>query len=144
MRMLIASPCQMVITDKDEATGHSLIGVFHSLKIRVPETTEVPAKALLPKEWAIFSKWELDPSESAKEIKLFVEIFWPDGEPLSKTELVAAEISENQTAFIIRTIGFPMGGGKIKIILSIFADGELAHEPVVLSVGVVLAKDLPA
>ena len=64
MKLLIASPCQMVITDKEGLAGHSLIGVFHNFKIRVPEKAEVPSNALLPKEWTIFSKWSLDPPES--------------------------------------------------------------------------------
>jgi hypothetical protein len=143
MKLLLASPCQIVIQDK-EAGGHSLIGIFHHFKIRVPETADIPANALLPREWAIFSKWSFEPSETEKKIKLVAEAFWPNDEPLFRAELVAAEISDNQSAFIIRNGGFPMGqNGLIKIILSIFVDDELAHDPVVLSVRMELVKDLP-
>ena len=88
----------------------------------------------------------MEPRSTRKQrkIKLVTEVFWPNGDPLVKNELVAVEVSENQTAFTIRNMGFPMGqNGKIRIILSIFVDDELAHEPVELTVGVDLIKDLP-
>lgn len=145
MKLLIATPCQMVITDKEAGLGHSLIAVFHLLKIRVSETAEVPSNALLPKEWAVFSKWKLDPIESQKKIKLVTEAFWPNGDPLFKNELASIDVIDGQTAFIVRNMGFPIGqNGSIKIILSIFVDDELAHAPVELDMEVELIKDLPA
>jgi hypothetical protein len=134
-----------VLTDREAGYGHSLIGMFHHLKVRVSETAEVPPNALLPMEWAIFTKWLLEPTESERKIKQVVEMFWPNGDPASKNEITVAEIIDNQTAFIFRNIGFPMGqNGAIKIIISIFVDDELAHEPTELNVIMDLIKDLPA
>ncbi len=144
MKLLIASPCQMVITDKDAGYGHSLIAIFHHIKVRVPESAEIPSNALLPREWTIFSKWLLDPAETARKVKQVTEGFWPNGDPLFRQELLASQIVDNQTAFIIRNMGFPMGqNGIIKIVLSIFVDDKLAHEPVELNVAMELIKDLP-
>jgi hypothetical protein len=135
----------MVITDKEAGYGHSLIAVFHDLSIRVPESAEVPTNALLPKEWAIFSKWRIDPTEGGKKIKLICEAFWPNGDPLFRSELPAAQIIKNQTTFIIRNLGFPMGqNGIIRIVLSVFVEDELAHDPVELEINFRLEKDLPA
>ena len=145
MQLLIASPCQMVLTDKESGYGHSLIAVFHDFTIRIPESAEVPINALLPKEWAIFSKWRIEASEEGKVIKLLCEAFWPNGDVLFKTETIASEIMHNQTAFVIRNLGFPMGqDGLVKVVLSIFVADELAHEPVEIEINVRVQKDLHA
>jgi len=141
MKLLLASPCQMVIADKE--SGYSLIAVFHHIKVRVPEAAEIPSNALLPKEWAIFSQWQLDSSEAERNVKQVAEAYWPNGDPLFKQELKALNITENQAAFIIRNIGFPMGqNGIIKILLSMFVDDKPAFDPIELNVKVEMIKDL--
>jgi hypothetical protein len=144
MRLLLATPCQHVITDAENSMGHSLIAVFHDVGIRVPPETVIPSNALLPKEWAVFSKWQADSEEEAKRnYSLVFEAFWPDGTPLAKQELASKPLVERKTAFIFRNTGFPMGqDGNVRVVLSLRSDGVPAHGPVELNISVRLQRDL--
>jgi hypothetical protein len=144
MKLLLATPCQFVITDVESSLGHSLIAVFHDIGIKVPPSTDVPSNALLPKEWAIFSKWKAEKEEEAtKHYTLQFAAYWPDGTALVEQEIKSNPLVEGGMAFIVRNTGFPIGqNGIVKVILSLMADGVPAHEPVVLDIGVKLTKDL--
>jgi hypothetical protein len=143
MRLLLATPCQLVIQDSESQLGHSLIAVFHNVGIRVPPENEVPSNALLPKEWAVFSKWAMSPEEATKQYSLHFEAYWPDGTLLVSQDVISRPIVGKDIAFIIRNSGFPIGqNGIVRIVLSLFGDGALVHDPVSLEVEVTLTRDL--
>jgi hypothetical protein len=137
----------MAINDPD--IGHSLIGVFHDISIKVPPESEIPTSALLPKEWAIFSKWAIVPEEEGRNYFLVSEVYWPNGDLLNQTKTKSATSTGTSIAFIHRHQGFPFGqNGNIKIRLWIEEENgeaiEVVHEPVELSISVRLDMDLVA
>jgi hypothetical protein len=146
MKLLLAAPCNLVSNDPE--LGHSLIGVFHDIMVRVIPGAEIPNNAVLPKEWAIFSKWSLDPGEEGRNHFLVTEIYWPDGSKLSETRIksLAPGVSPS-ISFIVRSQGFPFGqAGKIKINLRVEeedgTDIKIAHEAVEIEILVRIEKDL--
>jgi hypothetical protein len=142
MKLLLAAPCQMSLQDAE--TGHSLIAVFHEIKIAVPiDTPELPSNAIAPKEWGVFSKFGLTPDEEGKEYTLTTEIFWPDGNQLMHQELHAIQPTKNGMAFISRMQGFPMGqNGIVRVIQTLSSDGHIVLEPIEIEIGVVVEHSL--
>jgi len=135
----------MVIQDAENQIGHTLIAVFHDFGVIVPAEAEVPPNALLPKEWAIFSKWQLtSPDEADQTYKLLLEVFWPDGSLLVKQDTIVSVTKKDVMAFITRNNGFPMGqNGIVRIVMSLYVGDKLAHDPVTLEVRVTVTKGLP-
>jgi hypothetical protein len=128
MKLLLLTACDKVL--QDPQFGSSLISVFHGIKFQVPAGTELPKDAVVPKEWAIFSKWELLPEEENKNHVSVIEIFWPDGNAFIKYALKAAQPTKNGMAFINRMTGFPVGqDGKLKVIQSLECDGVVVGGP---------------
>ena len=145
MKLLLAAPCNLVSIDQQ--LGHSLIGVFHDIAVKVPPDTEIPANALLPKEWAVFSKWLLSPGEEGEEYFLVSEIYWPDGTMLNQIKVKAPDPNANSITFVLRNQAFPFGqNGKVKILIWIEKeDGEgikLVHESIEILISTKIEKDL--
>lgn len=141
MKLLVFVPCQMVL--QDPTMGHSLISVFHEIKIQIPKENEVPTNAIMPKEWAIFLKWDLTPEEQGKQYSAVIEILWPDGTPFAKQPLPAAQLAARDLVFVFKLVGFPMGqNGFLKITASLESDGQPVFAPTSTFVNVELQKNL--
>lgn len=147
MKLLLVAPCNWVLSDPE--VGHSLIGVFHDITVKLPPGTEIPDYALLPREWAIFSKWELAPEEQGRNFFLVTEVYWPDGTKLNEAKIKAPASIAGVPAisFIMRNQGFPFGqNGKLKIKLRVEeddgADVKIVHETVEIEISVQTRKDL--
>jgi hypothetical protein len=131
----------MVVQDPD--SGQSLIAVFHEIKIRIGDTSEVPSNALIPKDWTVFTKFALEPEEEGKDYVLNTRIFWPDGSPFVDQSLTANQPTKNALVFTIRMQGFPIGqSGMIKIRQTLTSGGIEVCEQIEVEVRVVLEKAL--
>jgi hypothetical protein len=129
MKLLILTPCNNVL--QDPQFGSSLISVFHGINFQVPPDTEVPSNAVIPKEWAVFSKWRLEPDEYGKEYTSRIEIYWPDGAEFTKASVVAQQPTKDGMAFINRMNGFPVGqDGEIRVLQFLESSGEVVYGPV--------------
>jgi hypothetical protein len=143
MKLLIATPCEKVLQDPE--SGHSLIAVFHEIKIQISQDApEIPGNALIPKEWAVFSKFELKPDEEGKEYSLKMEVFWPDGTLLVGNQVAAAQPTKNGMAFVIKMQGFPIGQpGVIRMNQTLTTNGKPVYGPTELTARVVVERSLP-
>lgn len=142
MRILLAAPCNVALQDPE--VGQSLIGVFHGMKIQISQDAEVPDNAMLPKEWAIFSKFGLDPDEEGKSYSLVTNIFWPDGKLLVNHLLPAAEPTKDGMNFITRMQAIPVGQeGIVKVSQTVISEGEIVCGPIELEIKVTIEKTLP-
>jgi hypothetical protein len=144
MKLLLVAPCQLALQDPTQ--GHSLIGVFHEIKIQIPSNApELPNNAIVPREWAIFSKFELDPDEEGKNYSMTTQFYWPDGSEFANQVLVAAQPTKNGMAFISRFQGFPMGqNGTLKVIATLRRDDEVVCGPTEVGIKVIVEKTPPA
>jgi hypothetical protein len=135
MKILLLAACDRVI--QDPQFGNSLISVFHGIKFQVPTGAEMPNDAVIPKEWAIFSKWELLPEDEDKPYTSAIKILWPNGTEFIQYRLAAAQPTKTGLAFINRLNGFPVGqAGKIKILQSLECDGAVVYGPEELDIQV--------
>jgi hypothetical protein len=143
MKLLLIAPCEKLIEDLTQ--GQSMISIFHGLKIRIPRDQEIPSNAVSPKEWAIFSKWELSPEEEGQTFTSTMSVFWPDGSQFFTHELAAIQPTTNPMAFVHRVQGFPIGqNGDLRIVNSLTRDGEVLFGPVEVTVTIdVIRMELP-
>jgi hypothetical protein len=76
-KLYVFAICEKVITD---ASGvPSLIGLFNKITAATAPGAEIPASAVAPKEYAIFTSWDVEPSDIGKEYTELYEMFYPDG-----------------------------------------------------------------
>jgi hypothetical protein len=143
MKLLLIAPCQIALQDPDQ--GHSLIAVFHEILIKIPaDAPELPAIAIIPKEWAIFSKFSLEPDEEGKDYSLNTSIFWPDGTLFVSQAILAAQPTKNGMAFITRLQGFPMGqNGLVKVSQTLTSEGNLVCENIEVEIKTTVERSLP-
>jgi hypothetical protein len=142
MKLLLLTPCEKVINDP--VSGHSLIAIFHGVNLALPVDSEVvPRDAVIPRAWAIFSKWELEPHEERKEYASVVQIYWPNGDDFAKHTIVASQPAQNGMAFIVNIQGFPIGQtGKLRVVNWLERDGETISEKNEFSMRVNVTYDL--
>jgi hypothetical protein len=142
MKLLVIAPCDRIINDP--TFGNSLIAVFHEIQIKLPPGSEVPASAMIPRDWSIFSKYYLDPEEEGKEYYSITKVFWPSGEKFAEISLLSAN-PKNGMAFAVRLQGAPIGqNGKYRIEQSIHINGndEFIFGPVESYIAVNVTYDL--
>jgi hypothetical protein len=135
MKLLVFTPCNSAL--QDPILGSSLIAIFHGITFKVPPGTELPSNAVIPKDWAIFSKWGLEPEEYGKEYTSKIEIYWPDGTEFVKASLVSQQPTRDGMAFISRMTGFPVGqDGEIRVVQLLESGGEIIYGPTELIIKV--------
>lgn len=139
VKLLVLTPCEKVLSDP--FSGQSLIGVFHGLRVALPVATDppMPQDAVVPKDWAIFSKWQLEPHEENLDYSSQIEVFWPNGTPFVNARLQAMQPTKSGMAFINRLNGFPIGqNGALRITQSLLRGEEVVFGPVELQVDVLV------
>jgi hypothetical protein len=128
MKLLIYTACDRVL--QDPVHGASLITVFHGLAFKVQEGIELPPNAVMPKEWAVFTKWGLEREEVGKQYVSKLEIYWPDGTEFIKFSLEALQPIRDGLMFISRITGFPVGQtGNLRILQTLESEGSIVFGP---------------
>lgn len=128
MKLVIFTPCNNVL--QDPQFGASLISVFHGIVFRVSEGTELPPNAVTPKEWAVFSKYNMEPEDVGKDYTSILTIHWPDGSIFTEASLQAKQPTIGGMAFVNRLSGFPIGqDGRLRLVQRLESDGVLVAGP---------------
>jgi hypothetical protein len=142
MKQLVVAPCQTVIQDPE--SGHSLISVFHGIKVRIPENApDPPRDAVIPKEWSIFSKFALEPTEEGEDYALSTDIFWPDGTPFVSNTLAATQPTKKDLCFVVKLQGFPIGqSGIVRVDQTLKSRGKTVCGPINLEIEMQLEKTI--
>jgi hypothetical protein len=108
LRPYVCVACEKVIIAADGVA--SLIGLFSKIIIPVPAETEIPRNAVAPKEWAVFSVWDIDQGDELKKYTLCTQILYPDQSQFAevvKTKM-KTELSK-RSQMNIQILGFPIG-----------------------------------
>lgn len=142
MKLLLATPTNMVL--EDPTVGQSLIGVFNEIKIQIAsDSPEIAANIMLPKEWAVFWRFGLEPEEEGKEYSLVIEMRWPDGAILGLQTLSAVQPTKNGMSFVAKLQAFPMGqNGTFRVSAKLTSNAELVCGPIETEIKVSLERSL--
>ncbi len=108
LKPYICAACEKVIVDQDGLA--SLIGLFNKIIFSPPPGEEVPANAVVSKEWTVFSSWDTEPGDERKEYVLCTQMLYPNGSQfadLNKTK-INVELNKRSQMKIV-WLGFPVG-----------------------------------
>jgi hypothetical protein len=92
----------------------SLIGLFNRIIAIVPpvgqETLKIAPNAAVPKEWAVFSAWDVEPDDEERKYTVCTQIVYPDQTPFGAISKVPLKIEpRKRSQNILRVFGFPIG-----------------------------------
>ncbi|MFZ0707895.1 MAG: hypothetical protein WAM71_20015 [Candidatus Korobacteraceae bacterium] len=129
MKCPIFCACEKVVFDKNETA--SLISVLQNVDVRVPVTP--PEYATLPKEWFIFTRWDVSDSEPGKIFEQVWQVLWPDGEKFVEHRAPLNATSEKRDDDVrqgyFQLASFPFGQqGKMRLLTWLDFDGQRVSE----------------
>jgi hypothetical protein len=102
--------CEKVILDQQSAGVASLIGLFSKIVGLVPPNTEIPPNAATPKDWTVFSIWDIEPGDEHKNYVLCTQILYPDQSQFGDVSKQPMPLQPNKRVqMIVRLNGFPIG-----------------------------------
>ena len=109
LKPYICVACEKVLIDKGDTA--SLIGLFNKIIANIPANApEVPKNAVVPKEWAIFSAWDIESGDEHKKYFLCTQLLYPDKTRFGDVNKLLMNIEPNKrTQITINLLGFPMG-----------------------------------
>lgn len=108
-RLLIFAPCEKVIIGQGD-NNVSLIGILQGLQVnpRPEGPSEIPANAILPMSWTIFTMWQKEAEDERIAYTQRVALISPTDRVL--LESVTAFAMERDSHRIANNlIGFPIG-----------------------------------
>jgi hypothetical protein len=107
LKPVLCVVCEKVIYSQDGVA--SLINLFHKVVVAATNQ-EIPANAVAPKEWAVFSTWDTDPGDELKEYFVCVQVFYPDQSPFGEVGRAKVPIERGKGAQMnVQMLGFPVG-----------------------------------
>src|SRR5258708_34061561 len=117
LKPYVCVACEKVILDHqpEMPTGQvgpaSLINLFSKMIGQLaPGSTEVPKNAVVPKEWVVYSAWDIEPGDEKKEYMLCTQMLYPDKTPFGETYRVKINMAPaKRSQMTIRFQGFPVG-----------------------------------
>jgi hypothetical protein len=144
MKLLVFTACTKVLSDP--IAGTSLISMFQEMNAVVPTETALPKDAVLPKEWAVFTLWSLEPEEIAKPYSMKFELRWPNGDLFTQNTVPLnakpGDMAEYNT-YTVNMMGLPMGqDGKLKVTVWVELDGKAVTDQFDLFVGTKIVHDI--
>jgi hypothetical protein len=109
LELLAFTPCDKILID--EGGNPSLIVLIENIEVQVPEGSTVPAKVIIPKEWAVFTLWKKDPNDPVKHYKQICELVPPGNFGEAGSLRIQAEFDFTQRLHrtVLRAVGFPVG-----------------------------------
>jgi hypothetical protein len=100
--------CEKVIFSKDDVA--SLVSLFTRININSNPGAEIPANAVIPKEWAIFSSWDSGPGDDKKDYFHCTKFIYPDGTQFGDVVKSRVQIQSDKRAQVaVQLNGFPIG-----------------------------------
>jgi hypothetical protein len=126
MKHLGTFACEKVILDNRGAP--SLITIMQNAHIdAIPgaQREQVPANAVIPKDWFIFSAWSPSAEDVGKEYEQITHVYWPNEQVFTETKTKFAVSREDDYQYnTILLMGFPIGQqGTLKITARIHHGG---------------------
>jgi hypothetical protein len=74
------------------------------------DSPRIPPNLVIPKEWAVFSAWDIEPGDEARKYMVCTQMLYPDHSPFGPTSRVPLKIeADKRSQNVIRVFGFPIG-----------------------------------
>lgn len=150
LKPYICAVCEKVIIEQvtpglpDPSGPASLISLFSKIYVRATSTASgeagsIPADAVVPKTWSIYTEWETEPGDENRKYQLAFQLLYPDGKPFGQVARVVINVAAHRRGQVtINATGFPIGQeGFYTARLQIEEDEKPVGAPVELKVEVI-------
>jgi hypothetical protein len=131
LRPYVCVVCEKAIIAKADEVP-SLISLFSRIIAQVPAGEKLPANAVSPIAWCIFSSWDPDVGDELKEYTLCTQVLYPDQTPFGETSRIKMPIEQNKRCQMqVNIRGFPVGqNGKHTARTWVEEDGKTVVGPI--------------
>lgn len=121
LKPYICAICEKVIIEQvspgvpDPSGPASLISLFSKIYVKAissasGEAANIPADAVIPKAWSIYTEWETDPGDENRKYQLAFQLVYPDGKLFGQVTRTAINVAAHRRGqVIINANGFPVG-----------------------------------
>src|SRR5690348_17171932 len=117
LRPYVCVACEKVILDNPieltspHARGPaSLINLFSKITITPQESQEIPANAVVPKEWAIYAAWFVEEEDKDKHYSFCMLMHYPEGQQFGSVTKIPIPVTLGERSqVIVKVLGFPIG-----------------------------------
>lgn len=108
LKPYVCVACEKVLITTDGVA--SLISLFSKIIASVPVGTDIPKNAVVPREWAVFSAWDLDAGDELKEYFICTQILYPDQTQFGEINRIKMNVEKDKRSQVAAQInGFPIG-----------------------------------
>lgn len=107
-RLMFFGTCQKAIIDRSDGNV-SMIGLLHSIVIKMPAASVLPDDALVPATWASVASWVREADDQEKTFQSKVELFSSSGEIFTTVEGDPFTIHTPSYSTTTNSNGFPVG-----------------------------------
>ena len=139
LKPYVFAVCEKVILDAQGTA--SLIALFNKVEAQLVSSADpLPANAVAPFPWAIFTSWEMEPDDAEKKFLQVFEILFPDGSTFQehRVEFVTPK-GKTHHQIEARFTAFPIGQqGQYTVTMRLEQDGVKVFESPSIKINVVL------
>lgn len=144
LKPYVCIACEKVIIAKDTDVP-SLINLFTKIGAVIPRGAEIPSNAVAPKEWAVFSGWDVEPGDEHHPYILCTQILYPDKTQFAEIVRSKLVIQANKRAqMVVNIVGFPIGQiGEYVVRTWVELNNETVCGPIEFGIGVEITRQEP-
>ncbi len=127
---------EKVIVDQDGVA--SVIGLFNKVILNLPPGASVPNNAVAPKDWSVYTAWDIDAGDELRDLMFCLQIFYPDKTQFGEITKIKMNLERDKRAQLkINIQGFPIGQkGAYTVRSWIEENGDLVAGPLEFSISV--------
>jgi hypothetical protein len=141
LRPYVFAVCEKVVVDANGVP--SLIGLFNRMEAQIVSrpSEPVPANAVSPQEWWIFTSWAQEPEDVGKRFTQMVDVIYPDGTLFQHFDAhFMPEEGKSHHQVRLRILGFPIGQeGTYLVKETLSQDNNVLLELPSIKISVILA-----
>lgn len=109
LKPYVCVACEKVILAKDDIP--TLVSLFSKIVVQaIQNAPEIPASAVIPTQWAVFSMWDAEPGDELKEYMICTQMLYPDKSPFGSVARIKLNVeAKKRSQSVMQFNGFPVG-----------------------------------
>jgi hypothetical protein len=109
LKPYVCVACEKVILAKDDIP--TLVSLFSKVVVHaIPNAPEIPASAVIPTQWAVFSMWDVEPGDELKEYMICTQMLYPDKSTFGSVARIKLNVeAKKRSQSVMQFNGFPVG-----------------------------------